>query len=189
MSFLDTLEVEPLPPALEAGGFDCEEDELTAYLTDGTAARDQASSVARTYLVRSQGELVAYFNVLADAIRLETKEKPDGIVYSSVPALKLGRMGVERGFKKRGVGHWILDYVVGMARATSVSVGIRYVTLDALKKDRLVHWYSSYGFKENKGHAKLLAKILKLASKDDLSHVSMRYDILLEREVVEREHA
>ena len=68
MSCLDTLTVELLPPAFAAGGFDCGEQELTEYLCDGTALRDRDASMARTYLVRSDGELVGYFSVLADSI-------------------------------------------------------------------------------------------------------------------------
>ena len=108
----------PLPPAFDAGGFDCGEPELTEYLCDGTAATDEGTSVARTYLVLSEDQLVGYFTVLADAIRLATKERPKDVPYSSVPALKLGRMGVAVASKKQGIGTWILHYVVGMARAT-----------------------------------------------------------------------
>jgi len=183
VAFLDTLVVEPLPPALEAGGFDCGEGELTAYLCDGTAHGDRIANVACTYLVRSNGELVGYFSVLADAIRLESKERPVGVRYSSAPALKLGRMGVAQQHQGKKAGQWILDYVVGMARVMAEQVGVRYVTLDALKRDPLVAWYEKYGFVRNRGQAKAWAKLLGLASKDELEHVSMRFDILLEAQI------
>lgn len=184
MSFLDTLSVEPLPPAFKAGGFDCGEQELTEYLCDGTADQDQSTSFARTYLVRSNGELVGYFSLLADAIRLELKERPLDSRYSTAPAIKLGRMGIDRRFRGQSAGIWILDYIVGLARSLSGAVGIRYVTLDALRKETLVTWYGAYGFAKNKGHEKGLVRILKLASRDELQHVSMRFDILLQPEVV-----
>lgn len=183
MSFLDSLTVQPLPPGFKPGGFDCGEQELTDYLCDGTAQEDEKAGVARTYLVMSEGEFVAYFSVLADAIRLETKERPPGCRYSSAPALKLGRMGRKVEVKGSGIGPWILDYVVGMARDMSKTVGVRYVTLDALKRDRLVAMYEGYGFEKNKGHAKGLAKLLN-KNRDELEHVSMRFDILLQPEVV-----
>ena len=172
-----------MPPAFTAGGFDCGEQELSDYLCDGTARRDQEAGMARTYLVRSSGELIGYFSVLADAIRLDTRERPEGCCYSSAPSLKLGRMGVSKDKQGSGVGFWILDYIVGMARAMSSQVGIRYVTLDALKKPTLVAWYKRYGFVENRGHEKGLARLLRLRSRDELSHVSMRFDVLLEEEI------
>ena len=139
--------------------------------------------MARTYLVRSGEELVAYFSVLADAIRLETKERPEGCCYPSAPSLKLGRMGCAVARRGSGVGFWILDYIVGMARAMSAQVGVRYVTLDALKRPKLVAWYKRYGFVENIGHAKGLAILQKLTGRDQLTHISMRFDILTQGEV------
>jgi len=181
LSFLDTLAVEPLPPALNAGGFDCGELDLTDYLCDGSAENDQKASVSRTYLVRTQaGEIVGYFSVLADAIRLHTKERPDGCNYPSAPALKLGRMGRDVKYRGQDIGRWILDYVVGMARAASVRMGVRYVTLDALKRPKLIAWYKEYGFVENKAHGNFMARIRNLASRDKLDHVSMRFDIVLQ---------
>jgi GNAT superfamily N-acetyltransferase len=93
-------------------------------------------------------------------------------------------MGVAREYRGNDVGYWILDFVVGMARSLSDTVGLRYVTLDALKQDKLVAWYARYGFVGNAGHSKSLAKILNLGHRDDLMHVSMRYDVLLKAEVV-----
>ena len=187
MAFLDTLTVEPLPPAEKAGGFDCGEPELTDYLCDGTAQKDQLASMARTYIVRSDGALVGYFSVLADAIRLSTKERPHGRPYGSAPAVKLGRMGVAKEYRGCGVGEWILDFVVGMARSMSAGVGVRYVTLDALSRDKLVAWYGRYGFVRNEGHErglKILREALaRISAGKDLPQVSMRFDILLEREV------
>jgi GNAT superfamily N-acetyltransferase len=182
-SVLDTLMVEPLPPAFRAGGFDCGEPDLTDYLCDGTAARDEAGGMARTYLVRNAHGLVGYFSVLADAIRLETRERPRDCPYSAAPALKLGRMGVAREHRGQRVGTWILDYVVGLARELSTQAGLRYVTLDALKREKLVAWYARYGFVRNGGHEKGLAKLRSLASREDLAHVSLRFDILLARKI------
>jgi hypothetical protein len=46
-----------------------------------------------------------------------------------------------------------------------------------------VAWYKRYGFVENRGHEKGLARLLRLRSRDELSHVSMRFDVLLEEEI------
>ncbi len=67
-------------------------------------------------MLTDDGQLVAYFTVLADRIHLETKERPKELRYPNAPAIKLGRMGV------------------------------RYVTLDALPRPGLVTWYERYGF-------------------------------------------
>lgn len=144
---------------------------------------------ARCYLVTlPDGRLVGYFAVLADSIRLRTKERPKGVRYSTAPALKLGRMGVDRAFRGRHVGTWILDYVVGLARALAAErVGVRYVTLDALGRASLVAWYQRYGFVANEGEADRQVALLKFLKRlrpgEPLELTSMRFDILLQEEV------
>jgi predicted GNAT family N-acyltransferase len=184
--FLASLSVTPLPEGFSADDFDCGEPDLTDYLCDGTAASDEAAGVSRTYLVWSRGKLVAYFAVLADSIRLRTKERPRGMRYPTAPAVKLGRMGVGNEYKGRDVGVWILDLVVGIARELANQVGVRYVTLDALQRPTLIDWYEEYGFVRNVGAADLSKLWLKSLGRfkegDELQHVSMRFDIKLQEE-------
>lgn len=131
MAFLDSLTIEPLTPGANTGGFDCGRDQdLTDFLCDGTAASDQAAQMSRTYLVRSGEGLVAYFSVLADSIKLDLWERPEGWDYPFAPALKLGRMTVADKYQQRGVGFWILDVVVGIARNMATTAGLRYVSID-----------------------------------------------------------
>lgn len=96
-------------------------------------------------------------------------------------------MGVDTGFRGRGVGVWILDFVVGLARSIAEDVGVRYVTLDALRKDSLVDWYERYGFVRNEGETEREIAVLKFFKRfkgdSDLAHTSMRFDILLESEI------
>lgn len=187
-AFLDSLTVERLPPGFDPAGFDCGEKDLTDYLTDGTAAADEATAFSCCYVVRTDaGDLVGYFAILADSIRLSGKERPVGVRYSTAPAVKVGRMGVDRAFRGRGVGVWILDYVVGFARTLADNLGVRYVTLDALAKDSLVRWYESYGFVRNKGESDRRDAVLKFFHRFKPGqaplHVSMRFDILLRDEL------
>ena len=183
---LDTLTVKSLPPAFNAGGFDCGNADLSEYLCDGTASREEAAGVGRTYLVYSGDQQVAYFNVLADSIRLSVKERIEGVPYSSAPAVKLGRMAVALGYQGRGIGTWVLDYVVGMARLMAGSVGVRYVSLDAKTEELATGIYARYGFVRNEGHETGLKVIRNFFRKtpmgEALPHVSMRFDIMLKEE-------
>ncbi|MFG0253042.1 MAG: GNAT family N-acetyltransferase [Phycisphaerales bacterium JB038] len=185
---ISTISIEIMPPGFDPGGFDCEEPDITEYLCDGSAARDCDASYSQTYLLRRGEELVGYFSVLADSIRLQGGEKPDGVRYPTAPAVTLGRMGVDASFRGNGVGTFVLDYVVGMARALSDDIGVRYVTLDALKRDSLVAWYSNYGFVKNKAVKAEWTAVQKFAGRfkkgQEPPTVSMRYDVLLEEEVL-----
>ena len=175
-----------MPPGFAPGGFDCGEEDLTGYLCDGNAAEDGSACFSTTYLVMDGDALVGYFSVLADSIRLQTKERPEGVRYSTAPAIKLGRMGVDRRYRGRNVGTWILDYVVGLARTMVREIGVRYVTLDALAKPSLVGWYRRYGFVENRGEKdrkEALKKFFRWPKRPSTETISMRYDVLLSDEV------
>lgn len=182
------LEVVLLPPGFDPGGFDCEQEDINEYLLQGDAARDVKASVSHTYIVRRAGELVGYFTVLADAVRLRTKERPDGIPYGSAPAIKLGRMGVTAAYKKMGVGEWILKFVAGMARKIGREVGVRYVTLDALPEAKLIAFYEKNRFVRNPGEIDLrkLARYIQrgIGREIPLDQVCMRLDLMLEGEAV-----
>ena len=97
-------------------------------------------------------------------------------------------MGVDKAFRGQKVGHWILAYVVGLARTLSKEMGVRYVTLDALSRPSLVNWYARYGFIENQGETDRRTAVLKFfkqwKSGQQMDTISMRYDILLQDEVV-----
>ncbi len=170
-------------------------------MCDGSADQDQRTSFSKTYLVLDTRDnaLVGYCSILTDAIltdailtdaiRLQGKERPDGVSYGSAPAIKLGRMGVDK--KDNGSGNdcggFILRYVIGLARRFSQDVGVRYVTLDALPAPKLVAWYEKNGFVRNQGERraqKILREGLRFIKRGvELPHVSMRYDILLEEEL------
>lgn len=176
-----------MPPDFDAGGFDCGEADLTDYLQDGTALSDLLHSYARTYVVSSGSEFVAYFTILADSIRLEISEKPEGIRYGSAPALKLGRMACDKSFRGRGIGKLMLAYVVGLARQMSGNMGLRYVTLDASNAN-LERYYESYGFVRNRAEVEeknrrfnVIKKMLKKRGQPTPrppEYISMRFDIM-----------
>ncbi len=197
MALLDRLTIVSIPPGFQAGGFDCEEADVVAYICDGSAARDEAYGVTRTYLVTDGEELVGYVSMCCDFIKLDQHEREDeGLEERNrgAPALKVGYMGRQQKFAGQHVGEWILNWVVGTARNIGEVAGIRFVTLDSLPREGLVKWYEDYGFIKNVGEDKA-RRIIKKAGSDryknkkledlEMPHISMRYDIRLEAEVVQ----
>ncbi len=168
---LEQIVIVPLPQDLNPGDFDCGTQDYNDYLTDGTAQRDEAASVARVYIATFEGVLIGYFAILNDAIRLETKERPDGVSYPSVPALKIGRLATSVIVQGQGVGKYLVQIVVGLAREQARVVGCRFVTLDALPERE--SFYEKLGFKKNK----LVHKDYKKIREQDMENTSMRFDI------------
>lgn len=73
-------------------------------------------------------------------------------------------------FGGRGVGDFVLNYVVGLGRSLAHQIGLRYVTLDALDRPTLIARYEKFGFVRN---------VAPSVSEDGepSKEVSMRFDL------------
>ena len=131
------------------------EKELVNFLIED-ALDNQNRKISITYLwfLKSNKELVAYVTVLADAISLqgELKEsfRQQGILYKSLPALKIGRLCVADEYLGRGIGTLMVEFAAILAQRISKRIGLRFITTDAKrnqdpKKDS-VHFYKKIGF-------------------------------------------
>lgn len=76
MSELD-LRFERLVSEHDVQHFDCGDPDLNDFLRSD-ALLYQRQHLAGTYVVLAQDEVVAYFSIAADAIKLDVDEPPDG---------------------------------------------------------------------------------------------------------------
>ncbi len=144
---------------------------------------NQQQSVSVNYVLLFKGTLVGYVTLTMDEIPLAKPERPGGIVFSRLPALKLAQMGVHKDFNGNGFGRELVTYAILMALELEEKVGCRYVTLDA--KGDLVDWYRKQGFmlneKDNEEKlAQLKATPMSAARLERLIEeltVSMRLDL------------
>jgi len=185
LSFAD-FTIREMPQGYDPGAFCCDDEpEIHDFLREDASA-DQDSWLSRTYVVEHGTECAGYFTVLADAVRLDLREaKEAGSIYAAAPAIKLARLGVCKRYRGNDLGSLALEYVAGLARSLSASIGVRYVTIDALNREKLIRWYLSKEFVANDGEeahrskklgwfSRLKAKFLRPTD----GVLSMRYDIL-----------
>ncbi|MEM3144231.1 MAG: GNAT family N-acetyltransferase [Candidatus Nitrosotenuis sp.] len=98
-------------------------------------------------LVKADGKVVGYFTVSMNAIELsilDTDEKVSGTSTKKYPAMLLGRMGVDKKYRKKGIGDKICKFCQGLAAVTSESVACRYIMLHTTQNK--VHFYQKLGF-------------------------------------------
>jgi GNAT superfamily N-acetyltransferase len=170
----DDLEMRTLdgpPPA----GFDCGADDQDRFLYERAWA-DACQGISVTHVLYVKGIAAAYVTLLSDRIQLGPKEKPKGVTYQFVPALKVGQLAVDRRFAGRGLGRYLVGFAVELATQFRGVFGCRYITLDA--EPRLLPWYESQGFKRNieeQRHRRALAEA-RGRPVDELA-VSMRFDL------------
>ena len=141
--------------------FDCGEDDLNEFLLKDAKLYAQGL-LAVTYIVEDEDITVAFFSLSNDRISLLESDKatwrrirnafPHRKHRSDYPAVKIGRLGVNKLAQHQHIGTDIIDFV----KHTFISnnrTGCCFITVDALKS--AVSFYESNGFrllrKENDG--------------------------------------
>ncbi|HLC95958.1 MAG TPA: GNAT family N-acetyltransferase [Candidatus Nanoarchaeia archaeon] len=149
------VRIERLNSAHDLSSFKSYERELVDFLVED-ALDNQNKKISVTYLWFLKDELIGYLSLLNDRINLEGdlqnyfREK--GILYRSLPALKVGRLCVDDRFLKRGIGTLMLQFAVITAeRIFDKYAGCRFIVLDAKrnqdKSKDSIHFYKKIGLR------------------------------------------
>lgn len=144
----DRLTITKLSPTHNLSAFDATDCELQEFIRDEALAY-QKEALGVTYLVILESSIVAFFTLAMNSIPTEKLELQEiirirGKVNHPYPALLLGRLAVDKEWQSKGIGSFILEWVFGLARSLSASVGCRYVCLHC--RDHMVKYYGDRGF-------------------------------------------
>ncbi|MDD5162733.1 MAG: GNAT family N-acetyltransferase [Candidatus ainarchaeum sp.] len=152
-------------------GFESEIKEIEAFLKED-ALKQEKEGVNRTFLwmSREYHQILGYITICADAINLDKVQKDEmirrGINYKSLPALKIGRMGVQKSFCRKGIGTKMIAFAVDRAVKIHRIAACRFITVDA-KNDEIIperlkpeRFYKKNGF-----------EILKTKEKSNVVHM------------------
>lgn len=142
-------------------------------------------NISKTFLLihKKTNELLAYMTLSADSIKLKAEEKEfhdiAKVPYAAMPALKVGKLAVNREVskeaKRKGYGSFMLE----MARAfafdmNETGIACRFITVDAdiEYNPDTPDFYIKNGFVEN----------LSLRSRNPKHTISMRKDIFVDED-------
>ena len=93
------------------------------------------------------GRVAAYYTLSAASVALanlppeDTKRLPR---YPTLPAVRIGRLAVDRGFQRRGLGGALLMNAVDRTLQTNIAT---FTLLVDAKNDQAVAFYQRYGFR------------------------------------------
>ncbi len=163
--------------------------ELDAFLKEN-AWDEQLHDFSKTYLFFHKCILAGYVTILTDKQPLKmsgptnpklTKfEHKSENGYSSVPALKIGRLCVSDGYNSQvestqycGLGNIIFASVLDFAREIKDKVGCRVITTHAKKSTKAYNWYKKIGFEFSYD----TGKTSELLTRDNVESVPMFFDI------------
>ena len=101
------------------------------------------------YLIKYEGEIMACFSVSMSGINVERLGKDEKIqeaTFKSYPAMLLGQMCTDKKQRRRNIGSYICEFVVGLAQELSNRVACRYVMLHTDMNKKRVDFYEKNGF-------------------------------------------
>jgi predicted GNAT family N-acyltransferase len=121
--------------------------ELTKYLQEN-ALDDQRRFVSVTFLLLTDDdEIIGYFTLLTDSIRVDKIDKndiPDGHHYSSLPSLKIGRLSTNKDHEREGLGTEMVSNCIKFLYEIRNYAGCRVMTVDS--KSGCEGFYETIGF-------------------------------------------
>ena len=152
----DEFDLLDLTPEADLTAFKCAEGDLNDFLIE-ESKNYQTELLAKTYLPRNtaNGDIVAYYSLLNDVIRLNETEKcvrnrinrkiPFSKQRNHYPAVKIGRLAVNEAYGGQGVGRLILDSIKFVFTHGN-RTGCRFVTVDALTVATGFYEHNSFRF-------------------------------------------
>jgi GNAT superfamily N-acetyltransferase len=159
--------IEALSPQHDRSTFDCDTEPLNRYfqqqVTQDARRRVTACLVA---IEHSRGVVAGYYTVASCSVPLI--DLPEEIIkrlprYPSVPAVRMGRLAVDRHFQGAGLGAAMLADAV--ARCLNAEIAAYALIVDA-KDETAAAFYRHHGFIAFKDNP--LALFLPLATAKDL---------------------
>jgi ribosomal protein S18 acetylase RimI-like enzyme len=146
------LEIETLGPDHDREGFDCGVEPLNRYLRE-VARQHAAKDIARTYVLVETGDstpktvhgfvTLSICQVSGEGIPAHLAKK----LPKNIPAIRLGRLAVDRSCHGQGLGKALLvEAMHRAARAGEIAGGIG-LFIDA-KDQAIAEFYAKFGFEK-----------------------------------------
>ncbi len=139
--------LEPLSDAHDRTGFTCGEDALDRYL-QSQATQDIRRHIANCFVAldTTNGVLAGYYTIAATSI--PTPDLPPELTkrlprYPSIPAVRIGRLAIERKYQGRGLGAALL---ADAAQRTLGAPPAAYALIVDAKNDNAAAFYRHHGF-------------------------------------------
>jgi len=153
------LQIRPLSKKDILTSFSCGDSEgdqdLNGFLIDD-ALSSQNDLLTKTYLCFWNNNLVGFITLLNDTIGKDNVDDGlDDYEYGKYPAIKIARLAVQKEFRERDIGTFLLYWSLGKVHEVSKHVGCRYITVNA--KRNSIEFYTV--------KSKLKFKIVKATEK------------------------
>ncbi len=153
--------LEPITPEAFLLDFDCGNDDLNSFYKDDLWQHEE-ELITKSYVFSPQGATIqeneppaAFISYCNDAVlkarftrgewKKIVKEVPFRKRYSSLPCVKIARLGVQTRYKRRGVGSALLN-LTKVFFLTNNRTGCRFISVDAYNTEEALGMYAKNYF-------------------------------------------
>lgn len=164
--------IKKLSPDDDLTNFCCGLNDMDNFLKNDALIQQQ-NKLNVTYLVICNDEIVGFFSLLADNIEIKKVNEDYNIEYETCPAVKIGRLAIDKKYRNMGFGTLILDNICGNIKSMSEKLGIIFITVDAYCNVRQFY----YNNKFNHIKIKNLKKLKRNAERNEKTTISLYKDI------------
>jgi ribosomal protein S18 acetylase RimI-like enzyme len=165
---LSDIRVSSLSKVYKLEDFDCSDPDLNEFLRMDSFAYQDAQ-ITNVYLLIYGESVIGFFSLQNDSVKLVLDEKSHAKIikpHTEYPAVKIGRLGIDKRYQRKGLGKLIIQIAIGIVREAKRFSACRFLTVDSYFK--AVEFYLSYGFEINR-HKEYTSK---------KHYISLRYDLL-----------
>ena len=142
LSFLLLTEDHTIKP------FDCEDEDLNDFLFK-EAILYQKQMLATTFIVENNERTLGFYSVLSDSLQIREELFPSKSQYKkfvqnliphrkrhlkNIPSLKIGRLGIDKTYKGKGLGSILLESIINEAIELNKRQACRLITVDAYRQ-------------------------------------------------------
>ena len=139
--------------------FDCEDEDLNDFLFN-EAVSYQKELLATTFVMENDKQILGYYSLLNDSLQLKEEMFASKSQFrkflrelmpypkrhlKTIPALKIGRLAIDKTFKGKGLGSVIMANIISRCIKMNEEQACRLITVDAYKQ--AVPFYQKMGFK------------------------------------------
>ena len=149
-----SVRIEPLAPRHDRTSFRCGNDSLDRYIRE-QASQDVRRGLASVFVavMPEQPERILGYLTLSATSVAASDLPPDAakrLPRYPIPAALLGRLAVDQGFARRGLGGILVADAVKKAMEAAATVAITVVVVDPID-ERARAFYSAFGFRRLEG--------------------------------------
>lgn len=150
----DSVRVEPLGSDHDRAAFNCGNESLDRYIRT-QASQDTRRGVARVFvavLPEEPKRIAGFFTLSAAWVTASDlpPEEAKRLPRHPIPAALVGRLAVDRGFARRGLGSILLADAVKKIMAAAETVAMTVVIVDPID-DAARAFYAAFGFRSLQG--------------------------------------